>query len=517
MPEAYAELLEILRLLERHYRDMQDVEFTIEDGKLWMLQCRTGKRTGIAAVRIAVDLVREYEGVDVDLATIPQEDEVYDLLCAADTVGVFQVESRAQMATLPRLRPRNFYDLVVEVALIRPGPIQGGSVHPYMRRRLGDEPPDLPHESMRRALGKTFGVPLFQEQMMQLAVDCAGFSPAEADQLRLAMSSKRGPERIEELRGRLLAGMAAGGIPGEVGEDIYAKILAFSSYGFPESHAISFAYLVYASAWLKRYYPAAFTAALLRAQPMGFYSPASLIGDARRHGVHVRGVDVNASAVAAILEEPESPETGMPGAAPPPAPAATPGPVAGERHGPPAGGGAVPGQPVIRLGLAGVAVVVALVPMAAVPLATAQAQTAASADLAVAMRWIGNGSPRAKVGEFASFAITATNRGPDTAVATVLSIGDIELDREKKRVSRASRPIELGPTEFRLLEYLMKHAGQVVTRTMLLENVWDYHFDPQTNVIDVHISRLRSKIDKGFSQQLLHTVRGAGYMIRDGR
>jgi error-prone DNA polymerase len=229
------------------------------------------------------------------------------MLCEADTVGVFQVESRAQMATLPRLKPREFYDLVVEVALIRPGPIQGGSVHPYMRRRRGDEPPDLPHESMRRALDKTFGVPLFQEQMMQLAVDCAGFSPAEADQLRQAMSSKRGPERIEELRGRLLAGMAARGIPAGIGEDIYAKIVAFSSYGFPESHAISFAYLVYASAWLKLYYPAAFTAALLRAQPMGFYSPASLIEDARRHGVRVRGVDVNSSAAAATLEEPEAP------------------------------------------------------------------------------------------------------------------------------------------------------------------------------------------------------------------
>ncbi|HEY7360783.1 MAG TPA: error-prone DNA polymerase [Streptosporangiaceae bacterium] len=262
----------------------------------------------LTALRDCFELVAAHHGVSWSLHTIPQEDPaVYDMLCQADTVGVFQVESRAQMATLPRLRPRKFYDLVVEVALIRPGPIQGGSVHPYMRRRRGDEPPHLPHESMRRALGKTFGVPLFQEQMMQLAVDCAGFSPAEADRLRQAMSSKRGPERIEELRGRLLDGMAARGIPGEVGEDVYAKILAFSSYGFPESHAISFAYLVYASAWLKRYYPAAFTAALLRAQPMGFYSPASLIGDARRHGVHVRGVDVNASAAAATLEKPETP------------------------------------------------------------------------------------------------------------------------------------------------------------------------------------------------------------------
>jgi error-prone DNA polymerase len=242
------------------------------------------------------------------MATIPQEDPVvYQMLTEADTVGVFQVESRAQMATLPRLRPRQFYDLVIEVALIRPGPIQGGSVHPYLRRRDGLEDTAMPHESMRAALGKTLGVPLFQEQMMQLAIDCAGFTPAEADRLRQAMSAKRAPERIEELRGRLLDGMAERGIGPATAEDIYAKILAFSNYGFPESHAISFAYLVYASAWLKRYYPAAFTAALLRNQPMGFYAPHSLINDARRHGVQVRGVDVNASDALATLEgSPES-------------------------------------------------------------------------------------------------------------------------------------------------------------------------------------------------------------------
>ena len=205
---------------------------------------------------------------------------------------------------LPRLRPQQFYDLVIQVALIRPGPIQGGSVHPYLRRHDGLEDAAMPHESMRPALGKTLGVPLFQEQMMQLAIDCAGFAPDEADRLRQAMSAKRAPERIEELRQRLLDGMAERGIGPAVAEDIYAKILAFSNYGFPESHAISFAYLVYASAWLKRYYPAAFTAALLRNQPMGFYAPHSLINDARRHGVTVRGVDVNASDALATLEEP---------------------------------------------------------------------------------------------------------------------------------------------------------------------------------------------------------------------
>ncbi len=257
----------------------------------------------LAALHDCLDLVTKHYGEFWSMHSIPQEDPaVYRMMSRADTVGVFQVESRAQMATLPRLRPREFYDLVIEVALIRPGPIQGGSVHPYLRRRDGLEFPAMPHPSMRAALGKTLGVPLFQEQMMQLAIDCAGFTPSEADRLRQAMSSKRAPERITELRQRLLDGMAERGISNEVAEDIYAKILAFSNYGFPESHAISFAYLVYASAWLKLYYPAAFTAALLRNQPMGFYAPHSLINDARRHGVEVRGVDVNASEALATLE-----------------------------------------------------------------------------------------------------------------------------------------------------------------------------------------------------------------------
>ncbi len=239
---------------------------------------------------------------------------------------------------------------MVEVALIRPGPIQGGSVHPYMRRRHGDEPPYLPHPLMEQALGKTLGVPLFQEQMMQIAIDCAGFTPSEADRLRQAMSSKRAPERIEELHSRLIGGMGERGIPAGVAEDIYEKILAFSSYGFPESHAISFAYLVYASAWLKCYYPAAFTAALLRAQPMGFYSPASLISDVRRHGVEVRGVDVNASGELAILENPENPEKPTSfsdnGTHPPVAR-----PKAGQQGVIPSGGRPAPGQPAIRVGL----------------------------------------------------------------------------------------------------------------------------------------------------------------------
>jgi error-prone DNA polymerase len=298
----------------------------------------------LTALRDCLELIEDYHGERWSLHSLPQEDPaVYDMLCEADTVGVFQVESRAQMATLPRLRPRKFYDLVVEVALIRPGPIQGGSVHPYLRRRHGDEMADLPHDSMRQALDKTLGVPLFQEQMMQIAIDCASFTPAEADQLRQAMSSKRAPERIEELRARLLDGMAARGIPPQVAEDIYVKILAFSSYGFPESHAISFAYLVYASAWLKCYYPAAFTAALLRAQPMGFYAPASLISDVRRHGVEVLGADVNASAELATIEKPQRALNAL---QPPPPPA----PAVLAAGGPAAERPAIE-QPAIRLGL----------------------------------------------------------------------------------------------------------------------------------------------------------------------
>ena len=262
----------------------------------------------LSAIHYAVDLVAEHHGVEVDLAMLPQDDAVYDMLCEADTIGVFQVESRAQMATLPRLRPRHFYDLVVEVALIRPGPIQGGSVHPYIRRRNGAEPVTYLHPLLERSLAKTLGVPLFQEQLMQMAIDVAGFSAGEADQLRQAMGSKRSQARMEALKARFYAGMAANGIdPGsDTAGAIWEKLLAFANFGFPESHSVSFAYLVYASAWLKHHYPAAFCAALLNAQPMGFWSPQTLCADARRHGVVVLGPDVNASAAVATLEEARS-------------------------------------------------------------------------------------------------------------------------------------------------------------------------------------------------------------------
>src|SRR5580693_386291 len=258
----------------------------------------------LSALHYAIDLVAEHKGVEVDLATLDlSESAVYEMLSRADSVGVFQVESRAQMATLPRLRPRVFYDLVVEVALIRPGPIQGGSVHPYIRRRNGVDPVVYDHPSMEPALRKTLGVPLFQEQLMQLAVDCAGFSGAEADQLRRAMGSKRSTERMRRLRGRFYDGMRRmHGAADEVIDLVYEKLEAFANFGFPESHSLSFASLVFYSSWFKLHHPAAFCAALLRAQPMGFYSPQSLVADARRHGVAVHGPCVAASLAHATLE-----------------------------------------------------------------------------------------------------------------------------------------------------------------------------------------------------------------------
>ncbi|MCL4123268.1 UNVERIFIED_CONTAM: hypothetical protein GTU68_045734 [Idotea baltica] len=256
----------------------------------------------LSALHLAVDLIAEHYGVEIDLAAIPQEDCVYDMLCKADSIGVFQVESRAQMATLPRLKPRTFYDLVVEVALIRPGPIQGGSVHPYIRRRNGREEVTYLHPLLENALAKTLGIPLFQEQLMQMAIDVAGFTAAEADELRQAMGSKRSQARMEGLRSRFYGGMQERGIVGETADLIWEKLAAFANFGFPESHSVSFAYLVYSSSWIKYHYPAAFCASLLNAQPMGFYSPHTLVQDARRHGVKVYRPCVNASAAGATLE-----------------------------------------------------------------------------------------------------------------------------------------------------------------------------------------------------------------------
>jgi DNA polymerase III alpha subunit len=226
------------------------------------------------------------------------------MICRADTIGVFQIESRAQMSMLPRLRPRCYYDLVIEVAIVRPGPIQGDMVHPYLRRRNGEEPVSYPGEAVRKVLAKTLGVPLFQEQAMALAIVAAGFTPGEADELRRAMAAwKRKGNQIEQFGQRLIAGMLERGYERSFAERCFQQIKGFSEYGFPESHAASFALLVYVSAWLKRHHPAAFAAALLNSQPMGFYAPSQIVRDAQEHGVEVRGVDVGLSRWDCTLEE----------------------------------------------------------------------------------------------------------------------------------------------------------------------------------------------------------------------
>src|SRR6478672_2373172 len=278
--------------------------------------------------------IRQQRGVTIDLATLDMTDQaVYDDLCAADTIGVFQVESRAQMNTLPRLKPRCFYDLVVEVAIIRPGPIQGDMVHPYLRRRAGLEPVTYLHPSLEPILKRTLGVPLFQEQGMQVAIALAGFSAGDADVLRRAMGHKRSRERMAAICQRMLDGMAKNGIASTDADRIFNQINGFADYGFPESHAASFALIVYVSAYLKHYYAPEFTAAILNAQPMGFYAPGTLVEDARRHGVEVRPVDVTRSGWEATLERRD-------GAS------ATPTKIRGAtRH------ASSPGAPAVRLGL----------------------------------------------------------------------------------------------------------------------------------------------------------------------
>jgi error-prone DNA polymerase len=258
----------------------------------------------LTAIRKCFDLIEKTSGETLTLATIPEGDErVYDMICQADTMGVFQIESRAQMSMLPRLKPRCYYDLVIEVAIVRPGPIQGEMVHPYLRRRQGEEEAIYPNEAIKTVLAKTLGVPLFQEQCMQLAVVAAGFTPGEADQLRRAMGAWRRPGVIDQFHQRLLDGMKRHGLEGEFAERVFQQIRGFGEYGFPESHAASFALLVYVSAWLKHYYPAEFTAAVINSQPMGFYAPAQLVQNARRHGIEIRPVDVNFSQWDCTIED----------------------------------------------------------------------------------------------------------------------------------------------------------------------------------------------------------------------
>ncbi len=250
----------------------------------------------LSCIRRAFDLVEKHHDRALTLANVPSEDPaVYDMISAADTIGVFQIESRAQMSMLPRLKPHCFYDLVIEVAIVRPGPIQGDMVHPYLRRRAGEEPVDYPNQAVRSVLHKTLGVPIFQEQAMRLAIVAAGFTPGEADQLRRAMGAWRKTGVIAKFHEKLVSGMTERGYDAEFAERVFKQISGFGEYGFPESHAASFALLVYVSAWIKRYHPAVFAAALINSQPMGFYAPAQLVRDAREHGVMILPPDVSYS------------------------------------------------------------------------------------------------------------------------------------------------------------------------------------------------------------------------------
>ncbi|MGW1290806.1 helix-hairpin-helix domain-containing protein, partial [Streptomyces sp. NPDC002586] len=257
----------------------------------------------LSALHTACDLIHEHHGVRLDLTSIPADDpDVYRMIARGDTIGIFTVESRAQISTLPQLRPENFNDLAIAASIIRPGPIQAGSKHPFLRRRRGEEPVTYPHPLARRALEKTLGVALYQEQAMQLAMDCAGLTPGQADRLRKAMAAKHAPEKVAELRSRLMKGMAGNGIAPAAAEQIISMIEAFSGYGFPESHAQSMAQIIYASAWIKHHYPAALLAGIMAHLPMGFYDVQTLIQDARRRGIPVRPIDVTASGVHATLE-----------------------------------------------------------------------------------------------------------------------------------------------------------------------------------------------------------------------
>ncbi|MGE3934403.1 MAG: error-prone DNA polymerase [Rhodospirillaceae bacterium] len=298
-------LSEVVPICNAAMADRTNVEWDKDDlDALGILKIDVLALGMLTCIRKGLDLIGRHHGRPLALAEVPAEDPaVYDMLCKADSVGVFQVESRAQMTMLPRLKPRTFYDLVIEVAIVRPGPIQGDMVHPYLRRRNGQEKVSFPSEALESVLGKTLGVPLFQEQAMRIAIVAAGFTPSEADRLRRAMATFRHVGTIHSFRDKLIRGMVANGYEAEFAERCFRQIEGFGEYGFPESHAASFALLVYVSAWLKCHYPAVFACALLNSQPMGFYAPAQIVRDAAEHGVAVRPVDVNHSRWDCTLED----------------------------------------------------------------------------------------------------------------------------------------------------------------------------------------------------------------------
>jgi error-prone DNA polymerase len=298
-------LIDLCPVLNARMQERTNIEWNKDDiDALGLLKVDVLALGMLTCIRKAFDLVKQHYGPELTLANIPQDDPaVYEMICHADTIGVFQIESRAQQSMLPRLKPRNFYDLVIEVAIVRPGPIQGDMVHPYLRRRNGEEPVEYPSKELEDILGRTLGVPLFQEQAMKIAIVAAGFTPAEADGLRRSMATFKAQGMVQQFREKLINGMLANGYKLEYAQRVFKQLEGFGSYGFPESHAASFALLVYVSSWLKWYYPDVFAAALLNSQPMGFYQPAQLVRDAKKHAVEVRPVDINFSDWHNTLEE----------------------------------------------------------------------------------------------------------------------------------------------------------------------------------------------------------------------
>ncbi|TDX01886.1 error-prone DNA polymerase [Dinghuibacter silviterrae] len=290
-------LTDLCPILNARMEDRTNIEWDKDDiDQLGFLKIDVLALGMLTCIRKAFDLARQHHGLDLTLANIPQDDPaVYEMVSTADTIGVFQIESRAQQSMLPRLRPKSFYDLVIEVAIVRPGPIQGDMVHPYLRRRNGEEPVDFPSDELRDILGRTLGVPLFQEQAMKIAIVAAGFTPTEADELRRSMATFKAQGQVTRFREKLVNGMVAKGYQASYAERVFKQLEGFGSYGFPESHAVSFALLVYVSAWLKCYHPDVFAGAILNSLPMGFYQPAQLVIDAQKHGVTFLPVDVNHS------------------------------------------------------------------------------------------------------------------------------------------------------------------------------------------------------------------------------
>jgi error-prone DNA polymerase len=290
-------LSDLCPILNARMEDRTNIEWNKDDiDTLGFLKIDVLALGMLTCIRKCFDLVKQHYGHELTLANVPQDDpKVYEMVSHADTIGVFQIESRAQMSMLPRLRPNCFYDLVIEVAIVRPGPIQGDMVHPYLRRRNGEEPVEFPSKELEAILGKTLGVPLFQEQAMKIAITAAGFTPAEADELRKSMATFKAKGVVSKLEHKLINGMIQNGYTEEYARRVFRQLEGFGSYGFPESHAASFALLVYISSWIKCYYPDVFAAGLLNSQPMGFYAPAQIVSDARKHGVIVKPVDVNLS------------------------------------------------------------------------------------------------------------------------------------------------------------------------------------------------------------------------------